>query len=149
MSQWPYRLCRYTKKLLSYTKFQSSAYTPATATQPFGIHHESGGTSGATIVLLLSPKNFGKPLEGFRERCRRFRRKIIHLTANTYVCIATYILKRWHIHAGVLAHTCGSVFLVMSFECLFFPYKRWITQVVSSGCVSSLIGLREYSHMVS
>ena len=85
----------------------------------------------------------------FRETFRRFRRKIIHPIANTYVCIATHILKRWHIHAGVLAHTCGSVFLVMSFECLFIPYKRWITQVVSSGCVSSLIGLCEYSHMVS
>ena len=62
-------------------------------------------------------KNFGKPLEGFRERCRRFRWKIIHLThtyvsANTYVCIGTYILKRWHIHAGV-----------------YFSYELWVLSV--------------------
>ena len=91
------------------TKFQSSAYTPATGTLPFGIHRESSGTSGATIVLFLHQKKFGKPLEGFRERYRRFRRKIIHPIANTYVCIDTYILKRWHIHTGALVHTCGSV----------------------------------------
>ena len=53
------------------------------------------------LLTLLAQKNFGKPLEGFPERSRRFRRKIIHPIANTYVCIATYILKRWHIHAGV------------------------------------------------
>ena len=51
------------------TKFQSSAYTPATGTLPFGIHRESSGTSGATIVLFLHQKKI-------RETFRRFPGKI-------------------------------------------------------------------------
>ena len=53
------------------------------------------------LLTLLAPKISVKPLEGFTERSRRFRRKIIHLTANTYVCIGSHILKHRLTHAGV------------------------------------------------
>ena len=53
------------------------------------------------LLTLLAPKISVKPLEGFRERCRRFRRKIIHPIANTYVCIGSHILKHRLTHAGV------------------------------------------------
>ena len=66
-------------------------------------------------LTLLAPKISVKPLEGFTERSRRFRRKIIHLTANTYVYIGKHIRMYRYIHTEALAHTGGSV-SVMSYE---------------------------------
>ena len=99
-----------------------------------------------TVAPVVQPsccschkKKFRKPLEGFPERSRRFRRKIIHLTANTYVCIGTYILKRWHIHTEASAHTYWSVGTYMreckpmlheaNFQLWVLSYEWWVLSV--------------------